>query len=152
MSFLSTHCCISIAAHTDSDQVFSILGTFYTFTEELVDDLLVGTIIPYSILTAVTGPFLMVTGHRFMVRSSHYDAHLVGHLAVHRIVRIEGPAPHCRPEIVSAKTEDEFEYTLIETMVAIFGTVCMLHPSCEAWSLIIKEDTTVTDSRFAGCI
>ena len=152
MSFLTTHSCISVASHTDRNQVFSILGTFYTFSEELVYHLLVCSIIPHAILVTPTSPLLMVTGHRLMVGRSHYDTHFISHLAVHRIILIKCPAPHCRPQIVSAKTEDEFEYTLIETMVAIFGTVCMLHPSCEAWSLIIKEDTTVTDSRFAGCI
>ena len=152
MSFLSAHRCITVATHTDCNQVFRILGTLDTLTEEAVQHLLVCTVIPSAVLATLACPFLMVPCHRFMVGRTHDYTHLVSSLAVDRIIRIEGPAPHCRPHEVTAKTEDELEHTLIETVITVIRAVCMFHPACKTWSLVIEEDTAVAHCRLAGSI
>ena len=152
VAFLASHGGIAVAAHTDGDKVFGIFSPLDAFTEELVDHLLVCSIIPCSIFIALPRPFLMVAGHWLMVGCTHDDTHLVGHLAVQRVVSIESPAPHRRPEEVSAETEDELEYALVEAVVTVIGAVGMLHPACEAWGFVIEEDAAVTHCGLAGSV
>ena len=100
MAFLAAHCSVTVTAHADGDDILVVFGAADAFAEEAVDNLLVGGVVPHAILLAVTGPLLVVACHRFVVRRSHHDAHLVGQNGVERIVGVEGVAPHCRPHIV----------------------------------------------------
>ena len=95
----------------------------------------------------MTGILLMVACHRLVVGSTDNDTHLVGHLGVFRVISIERPTPHSRPEEIALQTEDEFEHLLIETVVAIAGTESVLHPRCQAGRLIVEEDAAILDSR-----
>ena len=144
---LGAHGLVSVASHTYCDKVFCILGSFDTFREEFIDDLLVCRIVPRSVLSPLAGPFLMVTCHRLMVGRTHDDAHLIRHAAVFRIVRIKCPAPHSRPEEVSSQTKNKLEDSRVKIMVAVICTIGILNPTGKAWSLIIEEDSPVPHGR-----
>ena len=88
---LTAHSLVTITSHAYSDYILRTLHPFDTFTEELVNDLLVRPVIPCTISLAVTRPFLMIPGHRLMMRSSHYHTHLISDPAVFRIIGIKGP-------------------------------------------------------------
>ena len=72
------HGLVAVATHADGDDVVGILGTLDALTEEAVDDLLVGLIVPRSVLGTMAGPLLMVAGHGLMVAGADDDTHLVG--------------------------------------------------------------------------
>ncbi|MPM70215.1 hypothetical protein SDC9_117168 [bioreactor metagenome] len=91
------HGSITIATHTNSNHIFCILHSFYPLLKELIQHLLVGCIIPRTMLIALSSPFLMIACHWFMMRSTDHHSHFVGSFAVERIITIECPAPHGRP-------------------------------------------------------
>ena len=125
---LSTHCFVTVATHTDGDHILSILHALNTLTEELVQLLLVLLVVPRAPLATLAGIFLVITGHRLMVRGTHDDTHLICGLRVFRIVSIERPTPHGRPQHVTLQTQDEFKDLGIEAVVAIVRTKGILHP------------------------
>ena len=93
--------------------------------------------------------FLVVACHRLVVGSAHDNAHLVGGLLVLRIVGIESPTPHGRPHHVASQAEHQFEYALIESVVAIVGAVGVAYPRSETGSLVVKKNATIANGRFA---
>ena len=94
----------------------------------------------------------MIAGHRFVVRSAYDDSHLISSLAVQRIIFVECPAPHRRPNKIGSETKEKFKDTFIETMVAVICSVCMLHPAGKARSLVVQEYSSVTHCRLSGSI
>src|SRR5690606_4298521 len=129
--------------HTNSDDIILAFYTLNTLTEEFIDSFLIGLIVPYAIPVPVAYPLLMVAGHRFMVRCSDYHTHFVSQLAIHWVISIEGPAPHCRPQIVSLKAKDQFKYSFIKVTSTEISTVIVFNPSGKAGSLVVKENTSV---------
>ena len=75
--------------------------------------------------------------------------HLVGRLAVERVVGIESPRPHGRPEEIAFQSEDEFEHLLIETVVAEISAESILYPCGETRRLVVEEDATVAHPGLA---
>ena len=70
----------------------------------------------------------MVAGHGLVMRGSHDDTHLVGGLRVLRVVGIECPAPHSRPQHVTLQSQDELKDLGIEAVIAIACAEGVLHP------------------------
>ena len=141
--------CVAVAPHAYGDEVLIVLGPLDTLTEEPLQFLLVLRIVPHSaICLRVARPFLVVSGHRLVVRGSHHYAHLVSRLAVERIVGIESPTPHRRPEEIATQTQNQLENVGVELMSAPFGTVVILHPGRKARSLVVQEQTAIPHRRF----
>jgi len=151
-AFFATHRGITVTPHTDGDQVFRVLGSFDALTEEPIDDLLVGDIIPGTVLPAFTGPLLMVAGHWLVMRCAHDNAHVGRCLAVQGVVRIETPAPHGWPQHVGTKSQEQFKHTGIEAMVSVVGAVGMFYPPRQARGLVVEEKAAVFHRRFASRI
>ena len=131
-AFLAAQSGVAITTHTDGDKVLGSLGALDAFAEELIDNLLVDSIIPTCLSGSlvivlgtclphlgnlVTHPFLVIASHRLMMRSAHNDAHLVGKRAIERVVKIEGIAPHGRPKVVALQAEEQFEDVFVEKVV-----------------------------------
>ena len=146
---LLTHSLVAIATHTDSHQVLGATHTLDALAEETVEHSLVRLIIPRTVFAAVASPFLVVARHRFMVACAYNNTHFIGQYAIFRVIGIECPAPHGRPEQIASQTQDEFEHLLVECMTAIVGAECVLHPRSQARRLIVQEDTTILHSWFA---
>ena len=142
------HGLVAIAAHTDRDDILSPFHALDSLGEETVEVLLVGVVVPCTILFAVTGVFLMVAGHRLVVACAHDHAHLVGRGAVLRVVGIERPAPHRGPEIVAAQTQDKLAHVFVELMPSEVGAVMVFHPCGETRGLVVEEDAAVFHSGF----
>ena len=125
---LSTHCFVTVATHTDGHHILSTFHALDTLTEELVKLLWVLIIVPRSPLSTLTRILLMVTSHRLMVRGTHDDTHIISSLRVLRVVSIECPSPHGRPQHVTTKTKNQFKDFSIETMVTIISAKRILYP------------------------
>ena len=151
-TFFSAHRCITVATHADGNQVFGIFHSFYSFTEKTIEHFLIGRIIPYSVLFSFACPLLMVTRHRFMMGSSHYNSHIMSRLAVLGIIRIKAPRPHGRPHKVSSQAENQLENAGIKTVVSIIGPIGMLDPPRKTRSFIVQEYTPVFYGRFTGSV
>ena len=148
VSFLA-HSLVAITTHTDSHDVVGAFHTFDTLTEELLDHLLVGVVVPCTVFIAVARPFLMVACHRLVVRRAYDDTHVVGSLLVERVVGIESPSPHCRPEHVSAQAQYKLKHLGIELMTAVLGLEGVLNPRRETWSLVVEEQSAIAHCRLA---
>lgn len=146
---LLTHGLVTVAAHTDGHDIFRPLHALDALPEEAIKHGLVGLIVPRPVVFAPARPLLMVACHGFVVGSAHDDAHLIGCATVFRVVGIEGPAPHGRPQHVALEAQDEFKHAGIESVVAIIGAVGVLHPRSETGSLVIEKEPTIAHSRFA---
>ena len=146
---LVAHGLIAIATHTDGHNVLSTLHTLDTLTEELVEFLLIGLVVPGAPLLAVAGILLMVAGHRLVVGGTHHHTHTVGQTAVLWIISIERPSPHGGPHHIALQTEYQFEDFLVERTATIFGTEGLLHPCSETGSFVVEEDAAKLNSRFA---
>ena len=94
-------------------------------------------------------PLLVVTGHRLVVAGADDDAHGVGGLHVLRVVGIESPAPHGRPQEVTLQAEYQFEHLLVETVVAVVGAERVLDPRRQAGCLVVEEDAAIAHGGFA---
>ena len=151
-TFFSAHRCITVATHANGNQVFGIFHSFYSFTEKTIEHFLIGRIIPYSVLFPFACPLLMVTRHRFMMGSSHYNSHIMSRLAVFGIIRIKAPRPHGRPHKVSSQAENQLENAGIKTVVSIIGSIGMLYPSRKTRSFIVQKYTPVFYCRFTGSV
>ena len=123
-----------------------MLHTLHTTFPELIQCLLIGVVVPRTILPAVTCPFLVRTCQRFMVTRTHAHTHIVCCLHVQWVISIEHGIPHSGPHIVTLQSEHQLKHTCIKLM--IITTIILLHPSCQARSLIVQEDATITHSRF----
>ena len=143
------HCLVSVATHADGYDLFGALHAFDSLTEELLQSLLVLLIVPGTPTLTVACIFLVVASHRLMVGGSHHNAHLVGGLLVLRVIGIESPSPHGWPHHVASQAEHQFEYSLVESVVAILRAVGVLHPRREARSLVVEEDATIAHGWFA---
>ena len=80
-----------------------------------------------------------------MVTRSHANAHIVSCLHVQWVIGIEHGIPHGRPHIVTLQSEHQFKHSCIEFMV--IAAIILLHPSCQARSLIVQEDATILHGR-----
>ena len=147
VAVFAAHGLVAVATHADGYQVFGVFGALNTEAEEVVDDLLVGLIVPRPVLLAVACPFLVVARHGLVVRRAHDDAHLVGSLAVERVVGIEAPSPHRRPHEVGLEAQQQLEHAGVEVVAAIVGAVGVLHPRGEAGGLVVEEYAAVTHGR-----
>ena len=127
---LIAHRLVTITTHTDSDNILSAFHSLYAFAEELVELGLVRLVVPR-----------MIASHRFMVRRTHHHTHAVSQFPVLRIIGIESPRPHCRPHHIASQTENQFKYLLIEFTTAIACSEGILHPSRQARSFVVEEDT-----------
>ena len=148
-AFLASHGRVAVAAHAYGDDVFSILGALHALAEEAVDGFLVLGIVPNAVLVAVARPFLVVARHRLVVRCAHDYAHLVGRLAVQRVVGVESPAPHRRPKEVALEAEYQFENLGVEVVAAVIGAESVFHPCREARRLVVQEYAAVTHGRLS---
>ena len=144
-----THRLVTVATHADGHDVVGAVHTLDTLTEETVKVLLVGRVVPSPPTLTVTGILLVVTCHRLMVGGTHHDTHCIGGLQVLRVVGIESPAPHGRPQVVTFQAQDEFKHLGIEMVVAIVCTEGVLHPGGQTGCLIVEEQTTIAHSGFA---
>ena len=125
---ISTHRSIAITTHTDGHDVVSTLHTLDTLTEELIQLLLILCIVPRTPFLTVAGIFLMVACHRFVMARTHNHTHFVSRLQVLRVVSIESPAPHGRPQHITLQTQNQFEHLGIELMAAKVGSKRIFHP------------------------
>ena len=125
---LFAHRLIAVAAHTNRHDIIRAFHALNTFTKETVQILLVRMIVPRAPALTVAGILLMVTCHRFMMGSTHHYAHFIGCFHILGIIGIESPAPHGRPHIVALQAQNQFKNLLVETMVAIVRSECILHP------------------------
>ena len=123
-----THRLVAITTHTNGDNILSVLGTLHTLTEETVECFLIGGIIPSTVFTTMTRPFLMVASHWFVMRCADNHAHILCRLGIERVVGIESPTPHGRPMEIASQAKNEFKHASIETMVTIFSAISILHP------------------------
>ena len=146
------HGLVAVATHADGDDVVSALGALDTLTEEAVEVLLVRGVVPGAPTLTVTGIFLVVACHRLVVRGTHHDTHRVSSLQVLRVVGIESPSPHGRPQVVTLQTQDQLEHFLVETVVAVVRAEGVLHPRGQTGCLVVEEQAAIPDGRFAVCV
>ena len=125
---LVAHGFVAIATHTDGHDILCTFHALNTLTEELVQLLLIGLIVPCTPFATITCILLVVARHRLMVRGAHHDTHAVGQFAVLGVVGIKCPSPHGGPHHISLEAQDEFKDLLIEMMVAIVGAKGVLDP------------------------
>ena len=142
-----THSLVAITTHTDGNDIVSTLHSLDTLTEEAIEVFLILLIVPGAPLLTIAGILLMIPCHRLMVRCSDDDTHSVGCLQILRVVGIESPSPHSRPEEISFQSEDKLEDFLIETMIAIICAEGVLNPRGETRGLIVEEDATIAHIR-----
>ena len=142
---LSTHRLVTITTHTNGNQVFCSLCPLNTLTEELIECLLVFLVIPRTVLFAMASPFLMVPSHGLMVGCTDNNAHFIGQFTVLGVVSIESPAPHGRPQEITLQTENQLKHFLVEIMTAVIGAEGVLHPRRQTRSLVVDEDSTVSN-------
>ena len=98
------HRLVTVSAHANRDD---ILGTFHALNalaEETVEHLLVGAIVPRTVLMAVAYPFLVVARHRLMVGGTDNNAHFIGGFRVFRVVGVESPVPHGGPQEITLQS------------------------------------------------
>ena len=143
------HGLVAVASHGDSHHVVGSFHSLDAFTEETVEVLLVGVIVPGAPFLSFPGVFLMVACHGLVVGCSHDDTHLIGCLRVLGVVGIECPAPHGRPHEVALQSKDEFKYLFVEPVVAIVGAECVFHPRGQTGGFVVEEDTAVAHCRLA---
>ena len=89
----------------------------------------------------------MVARHGLVVRSAHYHAHGIGSCAVLGVVGVKRPRPHGGPHKVATQTQDEFEHSGIELVVAIVSAIRVLYPSGKTRSLVVEEYAAIFHSR-----
>ena len=137
----TSHGYISIATHPDGHDTLVLTTSFRPFDEERIYTLLIRSIIPRTDLLPAFGIIFMRTHHRFMMRSTHHDTHIVCQLSVRQVILIKRTGPHGRPHIVGFQPEQQFEHVRIKTAVEpteLFGS-----PSPKARPFIVQENTTI---------
>ena len=140
-----THRFVTITTHTNRHHILGVFHTLHSTFPKLVQCFLVRVVVPSTILSAMARPLLMRTCQRLMVTRSHANAHIVSCLHVQWVIGIEHGIPHGRPHIVTLQSEHQFKHSCIEFMV--IAAIILLHPSCQARSLIVQEDATILHGR-----
>ena len=101
-------------------------------------------------------PFLLRAQHRFLMRSAHHNAVLIGQLGVGRIVFVKGVIPHRRPEVVRAQPQEHFEYPGIKFVAVIRDSLgnrrvpaqrrrakFFSHPVGQVGRFVVEEDAAI---------
>ena len=143
------HRLVAVATHADGHDIVGALHPLDTPTEEAIQVFLVLLIVPGAPLAALAGILLMIACHWLVMAGADNDTHLVGRLGVFRIVGVEGPTPHGRPEEIALQTENELKHFLIETVIAVASAEGVLHPGSKTRGLVVEEDATIAHDRLA---
>ena len=93
------HRLIAVAAHADGGDAFVGTHSADAVPPEFLQGIFIGHVIPGA--GAVTPPLIVRPHQRLVVRRADHHAIFIGQRGVERIIVIERPAPHGRPEIIA---------------------------------------------------
>jgi len=145
---LGTHGLVSVSPHPHGNDAFIVAFPFHAFLPEISENQWICLVIPPT--GAVTCPFHMGSHHGFMMGGSYDNAIFIGQARIFRVIVVEGPSPHGRPQKITPHPEDVFKYVFVKP--AVERSITFMHPARKGRCLVVDENAPVPDCRFSGSI
>ncbi len=146
----ANHRFVAIAAHPDSHDALIVLVSLNPLFPEGLESLFVFGVVPLPVseTSPVLGPFRLGTCHRFVVGRSHHNPIFIGQTRIFGVILIERFTPHGRPEIVAAKTQDQFEHVGVH--FGVDAAELFISPRPETRLFVVDEYAAIFHGGFAG--
>ena len=90
----------------------------------------------------------MCPPHRFVVRGSDNDAHLIRKRSVFRIIIVKSISPHGRPDEISFQPENQFKHFFVKQMIK--PSESGFRPSGQSRCFIVQENAAIFHGRLSG--